>query len=201
MWECVANDWTVRLHALSFVLSHCKKRSSSGADHVLGSDPDWTCHALCLALEDTSTLVQRAALDFLLVGLQLHATCPLSDGAMIQLVTAALDTLLRRNVSLNRRLFCWLLGTEMNQTVLPGSQKLEEKHTTNIAGYLTNNSKKFLIPSLLSILKASLSTCDIRAYSIVMMLLDKQEIGPQIIDDIILDIFRLVWFLWPSPLF
>ena len=77
VWECVATNATIRLPAITFVLAHCSKRGNrsgqQGLDaHLLGSDHDVMCRALCLALRDSSALVQRAALDLLLIGFPVH---------------------------------------------------------------------------------------------------------------------------------
>ena len=43
---------------------------------------------------------------------------------MVCLVTSVLTSLLRRDMSLNRRLFSWLLGSEINPEFLPGRKLL-----------------------------------------------------------------------------
>ena len=130
LWECVASNATVRLPALTFVLAHCSKKGRPGRGmdhqlHLLGSDHDVMCRALCLALRDTSALVQRAALDLLLAGFPLHQP-QFAREDMVSLVTSVLATLLRRDMSLNRRLFSWLLGSEIQPELLPASHPLRE---------------------------------------------------------------------------
>ena len=44
--------------------------------HQLGTDHDVMCRALCLALQDTSVLVQRSALDLLLQGMNNALSLP-----------------------------------------------------------------------------------------------------------------------------
>ncbi|VEL11983.1 unnamed protein product [Protopolystoma xenopodis] len=72
----------------------------------------------CL-LCDAVLLVQRDALDFLCLALPLHSipACQLSPAERGNLFVAVLSTLLRRDASLNRRVYAWLLGI--------GSQLLE----------------------------------------------------------------------------
>ena len=69
-----------------------------------------------------------------------------------------------------------------------------EKRTSS---YFSNYSRQFVVSAVLAVLASSLPSdgltarqLDIRPYRIITTLLDKQEIGPDIIDDIILDIFR-----------
>lgn len=57
--------------------------------------------ALCAGVHDSSVLVQRSALDLLLVGFPVHNS-QLGYDNMVSLLTAALVTILRRDMSLNR---------------------------------------------------------------------------------------------------
>lgn len=56
---------------------------------------------LCACVQDSSVLVQRNALDLLLVGFPMHNS-QLLRSDMLRLVEAALVTVLRRDMSLNR---------------------------------------------------------------------------------------------------
>ena len=44
---------------------------------------------------------------------------------MVCLVSSVLSSLLRRDMSLNRRLFSWILGSEINPDLLPGKHRGE----------------------------------------------------------------------------
>lgn len=59
-------------------------------------------NGLCACVEDSGVLVQRSVLDLLLVGFPMHNK-QLVRSDMTRIVTAALDTLLRRDMSLNRQ--------------------------------------------------------------------------------------------------
>ncbi len=69
--------------------------------------------ALCSSMQDSSVLVQRSALDFLLVAFPMHNS-QLVRPDMIKVITATIKVVLRRDMSLNRRLYAWLLGTDAN---------------------------------------------------------------------------------------
>ena len=69
--------------------------------------------AMSSSVQDSSVLVQRSALDFLLVGFPMHNS-QLTRSDMTKVTTAAIKVVLRRDMSLNRRLFAWLLGTDSN---------------------------------------------------------------------------------------
>lgn len=62
-----------------------------------------------MALNDSLALVQRNTLDFLVQLLPLHASY-LNLTHLTTVMTAALGVLLRRDMSLNRRLYSWILG-------------------------------------------------------------------------------------------
>lgn len=72
--------------------------------------------AFAAALEDDNLLVRRGALDLLLQSLRV-------DNAAVQkasvedraiLMRAATSVVMRRDLSLNRRLYTWLLGADEN---------------------------------------------------------------------------------------
>ena len=66
--------------------------------------------AVCGCLGDTNVLVQRNGLDFILALLPLH-TDLIHRRLKCLLTEAGLEVLLRRDMSLNRRLYAWILGS------------------------------------------------------------------------------------------
>lgn len=97
--------------------------------------------AFSAALEDENLLVRRGALDLLLQSMRVNSAAfrkaPPED--CIILMRAATSVVLRRDLSLNRRLYTWLLGTE-------------EKSGHQIT-YLKENA--------LSLLYSTLKVCDL----------------------------------------
>jgi hypothetical protein len=197
LWECVATNATVRLPALTLVLGQGSRRGQGAhrgqagglPAHLLGSDHDVMCRALCLALRDSSALVQRAALDLLLIGFPLHQP-QFAGPDMVGLVTSVLATLLRRDMSLNRRLFNWLLGADTRPELLPADHPVARADS-----YFLAFSQDLVVAAVVAVLEEALpcgpeQAVDTRAYRVVTSLLDKPEIGPAIIDRISLDIFR-----------
>ena len=67
--------------------------------------------ALCISVQDQSVLVQRSGLELLLVAFPMHNS-QVTRPDMVKLSTAAIKVVLRRDMSLNRRLYAWLLGTD-----------------------------------------------------------------------------------------
>ncbi|KAJ9601413.1 hypothetical protein L9F63_000437, partial [Diploptera punctata] len=157
-------------------------------------------NALCAGVQDTSVLVQRSALDLLLVGFPMHNS-QLVRADMVRLVTAALVTILRRDMSLNRRLFAWLLGSEVNISLLSSEHPLVKKSKgTDIPAsnlYFEMYSREMLIQNLKTLLKCHCvgeTPHDLRPYRLLVSLLDKPDIGPVILDDILYEVFRTLYF-------
>lgn len=81
---------------------------------IVGSDMGLMIRAFASALEDDNLLVRRAILDLLLQSLRLDSPAlkkaHLEDRSL--LMRAAAGVVLRRDSSLNRRLYTWLLGPD-----------------------------------------------------------------------------------------
>lgn len=92
--------------------------------------------AFASALEDENLLVRRAALDILLQSMRVnsHAILKAHKDDRSILMRAATGVVLRRDLSLNRRLYTWLLGPD-------------EKSDTQIA-YLKQNALELLASTL-----------------------------------------------------
>lgn len=116
VWRCVLNNPSVRLAAITFVTSQVnRKKNLDDQMYILGSNITTMVNAVCTSLLDSMVLVQRAILDFLLCCFPLHETqIPRED--YVEIATAAVTVLLRRDISLNRRLFSWLFGQEVTPT-------------------------------------------------------------------------------------
>jgi len=81
---------------------------------VVGKDIGLMIRAFAAALEDENLLVRRAALDILLQSVRVNSStvkrAQKDDRAI--LMRAATGVVLRRDLSLNRRLYTWLLSTD-----------------------------------------------------------------------------------------
>lgn len=190
LWDCLASNSGIRLPAILFVLSHFNKKLPMEEQlYIMGTKVDIMITAICAGVQDSSVLVQRSALDLLLVGFPVHNSQLCRDD-MVSLLTSALVTILRRDMSLNRRLFAWLLGSEVNTSIL--KKKADPIATETSAAYFELYSKGMLIEAIKSMLK---TICDetpqeLKPYRILISLLDKADIGPVILDDILYEIFR-----------
>ncbi|XP_034945114.1 protein dopey-1 homolog isoform X2 [Chelonus insularis] len=194
LWDCLASNSGIRLPAISFVLSHFnKKLNMEEQSYIMGTNVDIMVSALYAGVQDSSVLVQRSVLDLLLVGFPFHNS-QLKYSDMVLLLTAALTTILRRDMSLNRRLFAWLLGTEVSTSIL--KKKMDYEQTELVVTYFDRYSKNMLIEAIKTTMRTVCeeNPLDLKPYRILVSLLDKPEIGPIILDDILYDIFRTFYF-------
>ena len=145
---------------------------------------------LCACLNDPVILVQRNTLEFLLLGFPMHTNL-LSQSDLIRLVTNGLNTILRRDMSLNRRLYSWLLGSEVKKATAT-EEKQSSTSTLPRPSYFEQHSKLVLIKALKCTLKQSLehTPVDLTPYKILVSLLDKVEIGPAVLDHVLCDVIR-----------
>ncbi|XP_058457141.1 protein dopey-1 homolog isoform X2 [Malaya genurostris] len=193
LWECIVTNASVRLPAITYVLEHFdKKRSCVEQKELMGSSVELLATGLCSCLNDSVILVQRNTLEFLLLAFPLHAKI-LSKRDVIKQVKTALNTILRRDMSLNRRLYSWLLGADTSL-----GKHLEDighdGETSDPNSYFESHSKEVLISAYKLILKSSVASnpVDLSPYRILISLLDKAEIGQRILDDVLCDIIRTI---------
>jgi hypothetical protein len=81
---------------------------------VVGKDVGLMIRAFAAALEDENLLVRRAALDILVQSMRVNSFMMKRAQRVdrVILMRAATGVVLRRDLSLNRRLYTWLLGTD-----------------------------------------------------------------------------------------
>ncbi|PVD28894.1 hypothetical protein C0Q70_11489 [Pomacea canaliculata] len=211
---------SVRLPATTFLLNHFNKRSTMEDQlHMMGLDIDLVVQAMCSALQDCSVLVQRSMLDFLLLAFPMH-NGQLTRNDLSTVVEAAINVVLRRDMSLNRRLYLWFLGNSAmhSQAVTTNSTSETASFTRRVRAdsssttsemdlsYFHTFSKELLVMAL----KRKLSTAGeeekqgedghlpiLKPFRILISLLDKPEIGPVIIEDVLLSVFRSL-YRWGS---
>lgn len=201
LWECVATNASIRLPAVSYLLDHFNKRLLMQEQmSIMGKNHDVLMAGLCSCLNDPVILVQRNTLEFLLLGFPLHTTL-LSKNDFIKLVTNGLNTILRRDMSLNRRLYSWLLGTEVTNRSLQSAPSIAAEKSDGGAtdpkpvstqSYFEQHSKQVLIKAIQCTLNISLQydPVDLKPYRILVSLLDKVEIGPAVLDHVLCDVIR-----------
>lgn len=183
LWDCMIFNSAIRLNALQFILDHSSLFSHE--DLSKEAVKESLLKAISYSLEDNAILVQRNGLEFLMLCLPIHCD-KLCEGDRVRLLKSALITFLRRDMSLNRRVFSWILGCDINK--IPN---LREKVMNSSLSYLEVNSKNVLILSVVSLLQESFS--DLSYFKIVMTIIDKSDISQNIIDYIMIDILRTLY--------
>ncbi|VDN88419.1 unnamed protein product, partial [Brugia pahangi] len=133
LWEAVLGSPSVRLPALMYVNAKFnRQKSMHNQEYIMGNNIDHMIAALCAAADDDgSTLVQRHLLDFLSSAFPLNSDHLVRED-FVQLLRRCLFLVLRRDMSLNRRLYQWLLNRVGDSVVtgLPVAGVDEQLDTT-----------------------------------------------------------------------
>ena len=152
-------------------------------------DPGLFIRSFCAGLTDSNPLVQRGFLELLVKNVPLslpilqkyyYQLLGLTDSSpedLERLLLSSITVVLRRDMSLNRRLYVWLLGPDSQPTYFP-------KYAL---GPLTKALKKLLLQ------KANLPPDPIRVSKISLALLDKWEIGGHIVTELFTPVMETVF--------
>ncbi|KAG8219398.1 Dopey, N-terminal-domain-containing protein [Butyriboletus roseoflavus] len=180
LWLVMITMSSARGTALNF-LSRRLPRLNADEDVtvIVGSDIGLMIRAFAAALEDDNLLVRRSALDMLLQTMRIDSAAirrAQPEDATI-LMKAAIGVVLRRDLSLNRRLFTWLLGPD---------EKTEVQ-----SAYLRQHALQLLSSTLKSEMFApSGEYSESRPFKIFISLLDKWEIGSLLTEALIYDALK-----------
>ncbi|XP_059504449.1 protein dopey-1 isoform X4 [Stegostoma tigrinum] len=197
LWGSILTSPAVRLPGITYVLAHLnRKLSMEDQLYIIGSDIELMIEAVSVSVQDSSALVQRSTLDLILFCFPFHlfqATRP----DMIQVLSAALHVVLRRDMSLNRRLYAWLLGCDNNGCVIGPRSTRHSNPEEHAIYYFNNFSKDLLIQAMVGILQGKrcgkeekMPLHDLKPFRILISLLDKPELGPAILEDVLIEVFR-----------
>lgn len=102
------------MHILQFERADKKWLWGIDITSVVGNDIGLMIRAFAAALDDDNLLVRRGALDLLLQSIRVDSLAmrkAQADDRTI-IMRAATSVVLRRDLSLNRRLYTWLLGPD-----------------------------------------------------------------------------------------
>lgn len=190
-------------------------------------------NGICCCLQDSNSLVQRGILDLINICLPLNTT-QITRGDKVQLIVVAIHVILRRDMSLNRRIYTWLMGTTTKSAQSKGTNETETKLNKNLNvkdNYFLIHSKKLLVSAIKMLLNnkkdqsilylqgedawtgatsqghstqsaSSLAATSnssantnttLKIIKIVSNLVERQEIGQSIIDEILLDLLFYIY--------
>ncbi|UYV67369.1 DOPEY1 [Cordylochernes scorpioides] len=211
LWRCVLTNPSIRLPAITFIISHFNRKQPIEEQlYIIGSDRDIMVQALACSLRDVSVLVQRCALDLLLLSFPLTSSqLDLED--LVTMVTAAITVVLRRDMSLNRRLFSWLMGPDHHSARDYFESNSKQLVLEGLRYCLKDDSNGRLCPTYLLLPKKGSTTQldiedpsqyigsnfsitgapDLWTYRLLTSLLDRPDISDLILDDILIDIISI----------
>lgn len=180
-------------------------------EEVTSPEPGLLIRCFATGLTDDQPLVQRGFLDLLVSHLPLNAVVfqsKVKAEDKVVLVGAAARVVLRRDMSLNRRLWTWLLGPEIQKSVNAETDSLSSpvvgnaKETNDIqispalfgSGYFQKHGAEAMMNSLLGMLNIDLPNPSERAkpFRISLSLMDRWEIGSAIISNLFLPLMRSI---------
>ncbi|KAK5672429.1 hypothetical protein QVD99_001192 [Batrachochytrium dendrobatidis] len=181
LWLSIISASNQRLSAIHYILRRFSKMNSTEdmvvvvGSSTINDQAEILAPALVCLLSDKSALVQRGALELLVTHFPATTTLLTVDD-MQRVVSAAVGVVLRRDMSLNRRLYSWILGS---------AEVPLRNVSTNIS--LVSQALKCMFYANNSATPISELN---RPYKIIISLLDKPELGPLIMDTLFLDILR-----------
>lgn len=183
--------------------------SANGAEDDLSSklsqlvttpEPGLLLRCFAAGLADEQLLIQRGFLDLLVTHLPLHSkvlqTRVKSDDLEL-LLKAAAGVVTRREMSLNRRLWTWLLGPEPSTgdaesgMASPVSPTAHHNALTTRTSYFEEYGLEPLTNALLALIKDAPETNaaeKARPYRICLSLMDRWEIGGLVVPEVFLPI-------------
>lgn len=220
-WQCFflasITSHSRRAGALAYLVRHLPalgapigatdldKSSQELATMVTSPEPGLLIRCFASGLADEQVLIQRGFLDLLVSHLPLNSKVlqtRVKSSDLELLLKSAVGVVIRRDMSLNRRLWAWLLGPE------PAVPENEHAHDATSAppeqqhAYLSARTQYFeeyglaaLTRALLDMIKdAESSSVSERAkpYRICLSLMDRWEIGGLVVPEIFLPVVQSV---------
>lgn len=174
---------------------------SPAAESVVAPEPGLLIRCFAAGLEDDQLLVQRGFLDLLLSHLPLNSpvlTQRVSAADLERLVRAATAVVLRKDMSLNRRLWSWFIGPEavenQDEVQSPSVDIKDQKITPSginqpHLSYFKKYGSKALRDSIITATTYSIgrrATDMAKPFRVCLSLMDRAEIGtilvPQILE-------------------
>ena len=176
---------------------------------VITPEPGLLIRSFAAGLQDEQLLIQRGFLDLLVTHLPLHSAVlrqKVVRRDLELLVSAAAAVVVRREMSLNRRLWTWFLGPETSSRTGDGTPSSPESSPTitptKSHGLQLSQTEYFerfgLAPLVSSVLKMvkddSLKPSEkARPFRICLSLMDRWEIGGLVVPQIFLPAMKSVW--------
>ena len=151
-------------------------------------------------------------LDFLLAFVPLDNK-ELSTSDIVGILVCCLHVVLRRDMSLNRRLYHWILGAANDNITDDSSRKssmgsnggVHEEHV--VPSNFEKVTKKYVVAAVVTLFKSISGTelppsyfrvggkisDKLKPFRVLVSLLDKPEIGSTILEDVLIEVFRALY--------
>lgn len=193
IWLVLITAPSLRIAALNYLSKRMPQiRPEDSIAPIVGDDVGLMVRAFASALADNQLLVQRATLDLVVNTLRLDGSGFQKDTRhedRLLLMRAMTGVVLRRDLSLSRRLYAWLLGPS-------------EESEAQIA-YLQQHGLRLLHESIISAADdsdpafangnaADTAAAKQRPFRIFTSLLDKWEIGWPLSQSVVLDLLKSI---------
>lgn len=175
--------------------------SSQLAQLVTSPEPGLLLRCFAAGLSDEQLLIQRGYLDLLVTHLPLHSKVlqtRVKAADLELLLRAASGVTTRRDMSLNRRLWTWLLGPEPLSQEHEGPLESPSSVSGNQQGFFASRTTYFeeyglqpLTKALLTMIKESQDENPAekaRPYRICLSLMDRWEIGGLVVPELFLPV-------------
>ncbi|KAG5436940.1 hypothetical protein PCANB_001350 [Pneumocystis canis] len=191
-WLCIITSPQQRQGALKYLFKRLPvlKEKSDHIFLIMQPDSGLFIRAFSSGLSDEQLLVCREFLELLVQNLPLSLIVSQENISLLDielLVMSAIRVILRKEISLNRRVWSWLMGSDLHQDLCEGS-------------YFRNYGMKYVISSIKNYLDInkndSLKLGEI--FEILLFLMDKPNIGNIVIPDIFLLAIRTIYLFSES---
>ena len=171
------------------------------AEIVTSPEPGLLLRCFAAGLADEQLLIQRGFLDLLVTNLPLHSRVlqkRVKTDDLELLISAAVGVVSRRDMSLNRRLWTWLLGPEPSHNEHEGGIESPTSVVGDPMGSVSSSRTRyfeefglqFLTKALLKMIARDSTNSVERAkpFRICLSLMDRWEIGGLVVPDIFLPV-------------
>ncbi|KAK1996370.1 hypothetical protein LX36DRAFT_658652 [Colletotrichum falcatum] len=180
------------------------EQSAQLAKMVTSPEPGLLLRSFAAGLADEQLLIQRGFLDLLVTHLPLHSKVlqtNVKPGDLELLLRAAVGVVIRRDMSLNRRLWAWFLGPDPapgeseSGFDSPSSPDHQNSYFASKTSYFEDHGLQPLTRALLGMINVDRGSSPgerARPYRICLSLMDRWEIGGLVVPEVFLPIVNSV---------
>ncbi|KAK2009636.1 hypothetical protein LZ32DRAFT_620518 [Colletotrichum eremochloae] len=180
------------------------EKSAQLAKMVTSPEPGLLLRSFAAGLADEQLLIQRGFLDLLVTHLPLHSKVlqtNVKPGDLELLLRAAVGVVIRRDMSLNRRLWAWFLGPDPapgeseSGFDSPSSADHQNSYFASKTSYFEDHGLHPLTRALLGMINVDRGSSPgerARPYRICLSLMDRWEIGGLVVPEVFLPIVNSV---------